>query len=199
MGKYIDLSGMRFGKLTVLSELNGDGKYKTWTCLCDCGNTRIANGNQLRSGHAKSCGCMQILCPNARTHGLKHTREFSIWCDIRKRCYNENSKGYLFYGARGIKMCPEWKSSFLEFYKWAQLNGYDKTLSIERMDNNGDYEPRNCKWATRAEQSRNKRSTIYVEIMGVKKPLIEWCEIFGVNYKNSYEKVRRIKLKTERI
>ena len=163
-----DLTGQRFGRLTVLSDT---GKRKrssvVWLCQCDCGNTTEVITYSLTCGNTKSCGCLHIEAAKENikgvkmqpVHGLSHHRLFGIWNGMKTRCYNENNKDYKDYGGRGIRICDEWLSDFLSFYNWAMENGYQDDLTIDRVEVNGNYEPSNCKWSTRAEQSRNQRRT----------------------------------------
>ena len=110
---------------------------------------------------------------------------------MKTRCYNPNHEHYAYYGGRGISVCEEWKSDFAAFRGWALENGYKDGLTIDRIDVNGDYEPSNCKWATQSEQVRNRRTTVFIEHNGVRKPLIEWCEIYGANYKLAHARHKR--------
>lgn len=119
----------------------------------------------------------------ATIHGLSNTRLHSIWRKMKDRRINPNATNYSNYGSRGIKVCDAWNDDFMNFYEWANENGYENPLSIERINVNGNYEPLNCKWITMNEQSRNKRSTKYAVINGEEKPLIEWAELFGISYK----------------
>ncbi|WP_445486433.1 hypothetical protein [Niallia sp. 03133] len=116
-------------------------------------------------------------------HGLSKTRIHALWRKVRDRCNNPNASNYQNYGGRAISICDEWNGDFLCFYSWAMSHGYQEGLSLERIDVNGNYEPANCKWIEPREQSRNKRDTIYADINGVTKPLIEWSEIYEVPYK----------------
>lgn len=124
----------------------------------------------------------------ATTHGLSKSRLHSIWRKMKDRCNNPRASNFYNYGGRGIKICDEWYNDFMVFHSWANNNGYEDDLSIERNDVNGNYEPSNCKWINKSAQSRNKRSTIYAEINGVKKPLIEWAEQFGIPYKTIHSR-----------
>lgn len=158
-----DLTGMRFGYLTVLSK-DESLKYKhqthtTWLCLCDCGNTTIVRGYCLRNGHTQSCGCLgrEKRLKSATKHGQSETRLYAIWHAMKQRCFNPNHKNYVDYGGRGIKVCEEWKNDFQAFYDWAMANGYEESLSIDRINNDGNYEPQNCRWVTMKEQCNNRR------------------------------------------
>lgn len=109
-------------------------------------------------------------------HGLSYTRLYRIWHKMKDRCYNKNDNRYKNYGARGIKICEEWKNDFLSFYTWACNNGYKDTLSIDRIDNNSDYYPGNCRWTTTKEQTRNRTTNVWVEYKGSKKVVSDWCK-----------------------
>lgn len=124
-------------------------------------------------------------------HGMSDTKLFRIWCDMRKRCRDKNVQHYDRYGGRGIKVCDEWNGEFIPFYEWAMKNGYEDGLSIDRIDVNGDYEPSNCRWIPLKEQKRNTTQTVYLENDGVRKPLIQWCEELGVDYKRAISRHKR--------
>jgi len=113
-------------------------------------------------------------------HGMSNTKLFKVWQEMKFRCSSPNCANYKSYGGRGIKVCEEWQD-FEPFYQWASTNGYQEGLTIERKDNNGNYEPENCKWATKKEQANNKRNNIIVEIDGVTHTVSEWCDITGVS------------------
>lgn len=185
MGKAIDLTGQRFGRLVVVSRAGNDksGNYQ-WLCKCECGSETIVRGYSLRSGHTKSCGCLnrERSVDVHRSHGGRATRLYNVWCGIKSRCLNENIPNYCRYGGRGITVCDEWLNSFESFRDWALNSGYEDTLSIDRIDNNAGYEPSNCKWSTRAEQNRNQRSNINLTIGGVTKCLKDWAKVFHLKY-----------------
>ena len=124
------------------------------------------------------------------THGKSYTRLFRIYSSMKQRCYCKSAKDYHNYGLRGIRVCDEWKSDFMSFYNWAMSNGYSEELSIDRIDNNGDYEPSNCRWATVKEQARNRRTNKNTSINGITKTAIEWAEISGIKKETLMSRLR---------
>lgn len=123
-------------------------------------------------------------------HGKRNTRLYKIWCCIKDRCCNRNYIAYPNYGAREITICDEWKDDFMVFHDWAVNNGYADNLTIDRIDNNKGYSPNNCRWATRRQQNRNRRITKLITYKGETKPLAEWCEILGLNYKTVFARLK---------
>lgn len=198
MGKFIDLTGQKYGRLLV-EERGPDivfpsGKKTQWWCRCDCGNRVLANTNELRSGNTKSCGCLahDILIErnkNMTTHGdsiktAKYYRLFMVWMGIKYRCENDNSRQYDHYGGRGIKLCDEWHE-YATFKEWALQTGYDVTApkgecTLDRIDVNGDYCPDNCRWADIKTQANNRTNTVYVEDNGEMIPLEFFAEKYGI-------------------
>ena len=182
MGKFVDLSGQRFGNLTVINRAGTQHGSVTWNCKCDCGKAVIAKSNTLKSGHTKSCGCMKaaILGEARRTHGQSKTRLHSTWQHMKQRCFNPNNEKYKYYGGRGITVCEEWEQ-YEAFERWAMSNGYKEDLTLDRIDVNGSYCPENCRWVTWKEQQNNKRNNTVITAFGTKHTLSEWEEISGVN------------------
>lgn len=165
MGQIRNLNGLRFGRLTVVG-FSGLNKHRkaTWNCLCDCGKSVIVVGASLTNGSTKSCGCYEIETKQERnaTHGLRKHDLYKTWLNIKSRCYNSNNSHYKYYGKKGIGMCDDWRNNFKVFYDWAINNGWKRGLSIERIDNNKQYEPENCKWIDISKQSQNRTTNHYV-------------------------------------
>jgi len=161
--RYIDLTGQQFGRLKVLSihEKAKHGKSIKWLCSCVCGKTTVALSYKLRNGRKRSCGCLHhdVLVQRNYKHGLAHKHKlYSVWNGMKERCANPNNNRYHCYGGRGIAVCENWINSFENFYNWAIENGYKEGLSIDRINNNGNYELSNCRWTTVKEQANNRRT-----------------------------------------
>lgn len=162
MPRTIDITGQTFNRLTVICAdgRNNDGK-RLWRCRCICGNETLATAYQLKSSHKKSCGCWRVengAVVSTRHGGAKRgqkTRLYRIWTGIFSRCTNPNVKAFSRYGGRGVSVCSDWYS-FPAFRDWAEANGYRDDLAIDRINNDGDYEPTNCRWSTYKEQGRNQ-------------------------------------------
>ena len=187
MAQAIPMIGKRFGRLTVIAESGraSNGVF-SYICQCDCGQTtKPISGSNLRRNIIKSCGCLRRELgvergKATRKHGKYNTRLHSTWSNMKARCNNPNNKRYACYGARGIKVCEEWSNSFEAFYDWAMANGYEDTLTIDRIDNDKGYSPDNCRWATFLEQQRNKRDTVHIEIDGKTLTLSQLANEYGV-------------------
>lgn len=195
--KKLDLVNKRFGSLIVIKEhcVRNNG-HIMWECLCDCGKTSIVKGIHLKSEHTKSCGCAQsammkkISKTRSKTHGFSKTDLYHVWASMKSRCYYPKNVSYPYYGLRGIVVCNEWKK-FENFYSWAINNGYKKGLSIDRINNDGNYQPNNCRWATLKEQANNMSTNIKLSYNGKTKTVIQWCEIFNIKKDTAYRKLRR--------
>lgn len=151
--------GKRFGKLTVIGYGGSDGKNSAWLCRCDCGNESIVRRPNLRSGITQSCGCNRnanwLVTHGQARKGVNRTKVYRAWADMKTRCYNSNWKEYHYYGGRGITVCERWLNSFENFY--ADMGDSPEGMSLDRINNDGDYEPSNCRWATSSQQAYNRR------------------------------------------
>jgi hypothetical protein len=181
-----NLKNLRFGKLIVVEFAGYKNKRAEWLCKCDCGNDICVPAHRLISGNTKSCGCYmrESVIKRKTTHGgskrKQKERLYNIWNGMKNRCFNEKDKNYKNYGARGIKVCDEWQNDYVSFRKWAIENGYKSKLSIDRINNNGNYCPENCRWATKIVQNNNTRQNHYIEYNGERKTVSEWARFYGL-------------------
>lgn len=145
-------------------------KYNCGLYLCDCGNEFIARHEYVKSFHTKSCGCLarKINAERLKTHGMTNTKIYKSWSHIKERCFVKKDKSYKNYGGRGISMCEEWRNNFMAFYDWSMANGYQDSLTIDRINNDGNYEPSNCRWTNSTIQACNKRILISTNTSGYK-------------------------------
>lgn len=182
--KRIDITGKKFGRLTVIKLADTVKGHLRWYCKCDCGKEHIAYGSSLKNGGTTSCGCYKT--ENAKklysSVRQKDKHLYAIWNGIKQRCQNSNHKSYSNYGGRGIRICNEWASKYETFYYWAINTGYKKGLEIDRIDNNGNYEPNNCRWVDRKTQANNKRNVVLYTIKGITKSLPQWCKEYNQDY-----------------
>lgn len=157
---------MKYGRWTLGEYVRKDkSNNKYYLCECDCGTEKVVRIDHLRSGKSKSCGCIkneQIKALRS-THNLSGTRIYNIWRNMVRRCNDNSAISFKYYGARGISVCEEWLLDVKTFYDWAINNGYQENLTIERVNNDGNYEPSNCKWITHVEQQLNKRNVLVVK------------------------------------
>lgn len=193
MGRRKDLVGKRFGRLTVLCRAkdNTNDGHPRWVCMCDCGREVIVPGRSLQEGKTKSCGCyrkeVKLMHGDARKR--KRTRLYNIWVGIKSRCLTSSCSEWEYYGGRGIAICDEWKDSYASFREWALSNGYDDTLTIDRIDNDGDYTPGNCRWVNRKAQVRNTKRAIHVMVDGIDRLLSDVAEENGISASVAHKRV----------
>ena len=193
MREYVDLTGKVFNRLTVIKR-DRNNKYgrRMWLCQCSCGNIKPVIGQLLKEGRVKSCGCLlreNVSIANS-THKLSRSPLYKIFYSMKQRCLNPNDKSYKYYGGKGVTIYQNWIDNFLEFNTWAIENGYSKGLSIDRINNDGDYEPKNCRWVTHLEQVNNQKSNIHVEYDGETMTLSQAARNSGISYWTLYSRVR---------
>lgn len=193
MGQRIDLTGQKFGRLTVIGYAGKSCTNRAlWKCICDCGNETVAKSDALKSGDKQSCGCLNSenkskWCKARNTtHGMTHTRLYTVWCDMRRRCNNPKAPEYKNYGERGIRVCEQWENDFQTFYDWAMINGYNENAvrgdcTIDRIDVNGDYCPENCRFVDSLVQGSNKRNNRLITHNGKTMTQSEWGRYYGKN------------------
>jgi hypothetical protein len=175
--------GERYGLLRVIAYSGVVGRFRAWSCFCDCGQTTTVRGSHLASGNIKSCGCLLRKKSN-KIHGnyavgATKSPEFQSWLSMRSRCEQPTHRSYKNYGGRGVAVCDEWRHDYAQFLKdMGKKPSPEHT--IERVDSNRGYEKGNCVWATNSEQQRNKRNNRNVEAFGMTKPLAAWAEQFAV-------------------
>lgn len=195
----LDLVGLRFGKLLV-TQFDGLKAFKSgnktiWKCVCDCGNEVSVYGSSLTNKNrgTKSCGCeaKRITSERTKTHGMTETRAYRIWQAMRTRCRNSNVASYAIYGGRGIKVCERWES-FENFL--ADMGAPPNGCSIDRINNDGDYTPENCRWASRTEQARNKSTNRHLTLNGETRLLVEWAEQLGIDQASLRERLDKCPL-----
>lgn len=164
---FNDLTGKRFGRLTVVRRISPVGSKVRWLCRCDCGTMKDVSAYELTSGKTRSCGCLQAESRHLRkVPNGRGTRLYNVWKSMKGRCYTPSCSSYKYYGARGIKVCDEWKDDYQAFYEWAMSSGYDPDApqgkcTIDRINVDGDYEPSNCRWVDAATQNANRRPFKY--------------------------------------
>jgi hypothetical protein len=207
--KNVDLVGNKYGRLVVKERyedsIDGRGyKGRRWLCICECGNILPVLENSLKTKNTKSCGCIKKeseLNPNYK-HGeakkFQESKEYNTWQRIKGRCYCKTNAKYYAYGERGIKMCDRWLNSFENFLSDMGRCPKDK-YSIDRINNDGNYEPGNCKWSTIKEQAQNTRTNLYIEMDGVKLSLSQWCEKLNLKYEPTRRRITNKKMKLEDI
>lgn len=197
MSRLIDMTGQRIGRLTVIKRADdivqpSGRRIAAWECACDCGNTVVVSGDCLRrTPPTRSCGCYnhdrQVELHT--THNGTSTRLYGIWCAMKSRCYNPHNRSYKNYGGRGITMCELWRDSYEEFEAWAKQAGYEKDLSIDRIDNNGIYCPENCRWVDSVAQANNRRSNVLLTYNGKTQNVTAWARELGKDPKRLFAKI----------
>ena len=192
-----NLIGEKIGMLIIISEDEPDiikyGKYsgKRLTVKCECGKIKSVNKRSVLRGRTASCGCLRTK--TITKHGLSGEKLYTIWNSMRVRCHNESSYTYKHYGGRGISVCDEWKDNVRAFFEWAMNSGYEEGLTIDRIDNDGDYSPSNCRFVTLKINANNKRSTIFLNIGNQKISLQDASVKFKLNPDTLYQRIHKLK------
>lgn len=189
---FIDLTGQHFGLLLVVEQAERvKPKIARWKCVCECGATKIVDGRHLRENKILSCGCFLkgLRGYMSRTHGKTDTAEYRTWCGMKRRCYNQNEKCYPRYGGAGISICDAWKDSFETFLNDMGVRPSPQH-SIDRIDSSGNYEPTNCRWATRKVQTGNRKSNVHLTLNGQTFILSEWAERTGLSDSNIRQRLK---------
>lgn len=187
-----EMLGRKFGRLTVIGYAGihttpCGTRRRLWKCRCDCGKEKIVHEPSLRNGSTKSCGCwkFQKIKEHNTTHGGSHDRLYGIWKSMKRRCNSPNDSHYEFYGGKGIRVCEEW-NDYANFKRWAYANGYDDDAefgdcTIDRIDNDRDYEPSNCRWVNRTTQANNTSRNRYVEFQGKRLTIAEFASAMNID------------------
>lgn len=188
---YIDISGNKYGRLTVLKEVDSINGRPRWLCKCDCGNDKIVYGAYLKSGQVKSCGCLldeTRHLPKRITHGETNTKLYQKYRGMLGRC-SPLYHGAEHYYEKGIRVCDEWtgEHGYEHFKEWSLVNGYDEDkpwteMTLDRIDNNGNYEPSNCRWTTSKQQCNNMSTNVLFTYMGKTQTMKQWCEELDLSY-----------------
>lgn len=209
MGKFVDLTGQTFGRLSVLERADdhivGSRKRTQWHCRCECGNLLTVLGDNLRGHKTQSCGCYQRERASATntTHGDTNSHLYGVWCAMRNRCYNPSVPYFKRYGGRGITVCDEWRNSYDAFRSWAYDNGYiaDQkrgVCTLDRKDNDGDYTPENCRWISQREQMSNVSYNHRIEYNGQEWTVAELARFYAIPYTLLYQRLYRYNLPIEK-
>lgn len=201
--KRYDLTGLTFDRLTVV-KLHGKSAARNliWECKCKCGNTCNITGKSLRSKGKKSCGCINrelliVRNKNNATHGMSGTKAYNTWARMKQRCEDINYHGYKDYGGRGISVYDKWSKDFTEFYKYMG-DPPSKKYSIDRIDNDSNYEPGNVKWSTSTEQCNNRRGNVFITNNGKTMTIGEWTKEKSLNYNTLYARLQKKNWNIER-
>lgn len=190
-----DHTNEKYGRLTVIKFYKRENNKTYWQCECECGNRLVIPITYLTSGDTRSCGCLRKE-KSAQTQRkkayIKNHRLHSIWIDMKRRCYNKDRNSYIYYGAKGIKVCEEWKKDFRNFQDWALKNGYNDKLTIDRIDNKKGYTPNNCRWVTTFEQNNNLSSNHKICYEGKNyTSMSSFCREKKINYDKFRQKIRQ--------
>lgn len=180
MGKLIDITGQKFGKLTAMHVTGlGSGRPK-WLFQCDCGKQVLRSSCDVRSGHVKSCGCWKKDHPGHKTHGQSSNRIYQTYNSMKRRCYDDIPRYLKHYRDKGITVCDEWLNNPQAFFDWALANGYTDKLTLDRKNNDKGYSPDNCRFISQTDQTKNMGKNVLITINGETKILSEWAKIYNI-------------------
>lgn len=208
MKKFTDLSGQKYGRLTVIETVGKIGKKYCWLCRCECGKQIIVRATNLVSGNTRSCGCLhnEFISQLKMTHGQSKTRFYSIWSDMKRRCNNPKNKSYPRYGGRGITVCDSWNSNFFAFYNDMHSSYLDhvarfgeENTQIDRINGAKGYSPDNCRWATIPDQQANRRSNRYITYNGETHIVCEWARILNISVSTLFTMLNKHALHPEEV
>lgn len=195
-----EMKNKRFGRLLVISRHGSDKRNNaTWLCQCDCGNTSIVSTAGLNKGHTNSCGCIhrERMANLTKTHGQSHSKAWNSWMKAKDRCFNSKHIAFHKYGGAGISMCDRWKNSFESFY--ADMGDPPtSTHSLDRIDNSKGYEPENCRWASKKQQSDNSSWPRLITFRGETKNLSEWSKSLGMDINSVRTRIKILGWSVER-
>lgn len=185
----LNLTGKRFGKITVINYAYSKNGHTFWNCECECGTKKVIMGTSLNTGKTKSCGC--LIAESKTTHGLSYHPLYRVHSTMKQRCYNYNCEDYYLYGGKGIIICDEWLgiNGVVNFYNWAMNNGYEQGLEIDRIDSDDNYEPDNCRWVNDIEQANNTSRNISFTIDNETRTFMDWCRLYDKNHDVVYGRI----------
>jgi len=198
MTRFNNISNQKFGRLTILPKWERKGNHVYWLCLCSCGTKKYISASNLYNGHAQSCGCFnrELIRTRSVTHGKSKTPTYNIWKGMRKRCLNPTDKSFHNYGGRGISVCNRW-SKYENFYSDIGERPSNKH-SIDRIDNNGNYEPNNCQWALKETQMNNMRTNINLTYKHKTLTVRQWSKLSKVSYHTFWQRLYRLNWNIEK-
>lgn len=189
----VDLSGLRVGNFVVLNLHHSDEyRHKFYQCKCDCGTVFVKRDDMIKNAKHKACNNCKRKRNDMVKHNKSNTKLYRIYYGMKQRCNNPSAREYHNYGGRGIKVCDEWENDFSSFYNWSIGNGYTIGLQLDRINNDENYEPNNCRWVTPIINSNNKRTCVYFEYNGKKLSINQWSRELGIN-KNTLWRYLRVK------
>ena len=210
MGTFVDITNQKYGRLTVIKRaedrVSPAGKHRVmWTCQCECGRIKDISADNLKGGKTLSCGCLQKqrVQETIGKHGDTDSRLYNVWSAIKRRCYKDYEPKFSRYGGRGIKMCDEWRDDYTAFMEWSLANGYRYDMqrgecTLDRINNDGDYSPDNCRWVSLKKQANNRATNRYITFNGETHTIAEWADIVHIPYERLYQRITKYGYEFER-